>query len=87
MLNMLLTRKSGKGSVSQFSVLSSQFSVLSSQFSVLSSQSIGVVYSENINTTGEKQKKHRTLLYTEDCAFFCLNKFSWKKRGVNKNFA
>ena len=63
MLNMLLTRKSGKGSVSQFSVLSSQFSVLSSQ-------SIGVVYSENINTTGEKQKKaQNSALYRGLCFF------------------
>ena len=56
MLNMLLTRKSGKGSVSQFSVLSSQ--------------SIGVVYSENINTTGEKQKKSTELCFIQRTVLF-----------------
>ena len=61
---MLLTQKSEKGSVSQFSVLSSQFSVLSS---------LGEEYTDNKNTIEiiENFKRHRfLLLLAGSCAFF-----------------
>ena len=53
---MLLTQKSEKGSVSQFSVLSSQFSVLSS---------LGEEYTDNKYTIEiiENFKRHRFLLF------------------------
>ena len=87
---MLLTQKSEKSSVSQFSVLSSQFSVLSSQFSVLSSQfsvlssqfsvlsSLGEEYTDNKYKIIiiENFKRHRFLLLPAgSCAFFVLNNF------------
>ena len=76
---MLLTQKSEKSSVSQFSVLSSQFSVLSSQFSVLSS--LGEEYTDNKFITIENFKRHRfLLLIAEICAFFVLNNFFYKER-------
>ena len=67
---MLLTQKSEKRSVSQFSVLSSQFSVLSS---------LGEEYTYNKFTNKytivENFKRHRfLLLLAGSCAFFVLNR-------------
>ena len=67
---MLLTQKSEKGSVSQFSVLSSQFSVLSSQFSVLSS--LGEEYTDNKFIAIEYFKRHRFLLFGGNLCLFLL---------------
>ena len=60
---MLLTQKSEKGSVSQFSVLSSQFSVLSS---------LGEEYTDNKYTIVENLKRHRFLLFGGEMCLFCF---------------
>ena len=53
---MLLTQKSEKGSVSQFSVLSSQFSVLSSLVEEYTDNKSTIIIVENF-------KRHRFLLF------------------------
>ena len=58
---MLLTQKSEKSSVSQFSVLSSQFSVLSS---------LGEEYTDNKYTIVENFKRHRFLLCRQETVLF-----------------
>ena len=58
---MLLTQKSEKSSVSQFSVLSSQFSVLSS---------LGEKYTDNKYITIENFKRHRFLLCWQEAVPF-----------------
>ena len=61
---MLLTQKSEKSSVSQFSVLSSQFSVLSS---------LGEEYTDNKYTIiVENFKRHRFLLFGGEMCLFCF---------------
>ena len=60
---MLLTQKSEKSSVSQFSVLSSQFSVLSS---------LGEEYTDNKYIAIENFKRHRFLLFGGEMCLFCF---------------
>ena len=83
---MLLTQKSEKISVSQFSVLSSQFSVLSSQFSVLSS--LGEEYTDSKYTIVENLQRGQTSAWRRSVPFVVLNlSFRLKRSEMEKSFS